>query len=294
MTPTMLDLATVYGPARTSSNTFWKVSSRYSGGRHRGADYREQNESKTASVVTDVVAILDGTVVHASPAPGGALGGTVVIRGRDADGDVVYESHSHAVPSVKVSDKVKSGQRLGRNASWSDAAKWTGRRVKLPFLPITWAGIHDHVVFSRYSDGAWNTSRKVLDPVPFIKRATAAQIASRIQNATEGDTMTHAILVDNKHYFTVGAEFITHHGTKEQADLVRQVTSVKDELHKLSSKDFISLIGGLGIPQSVLVIKGGIVQAGVLNPETGKHASNSVWSRNRQTVALLKAITTGK
>lgn len=174
MTPSILDLAKVYGPARTSSNVFWKKSSRYSGGYHRGADYREQNASKTASVITDVVAILDGTVVYAGAAPGGALGGTVVIKGRYLL-RVVYEFHSHTVPGVKVGDKVRSGQRLGRNASWGDDEKWTGRRVWRPDLPITWDGMHDHVVFSHYSDGAWNTNRKVLDPVPFIRRAIEAQ-----------------------------------------------------------------------------------------------------------------------
>ncbi|SDG21357.1 M23 family metallopeptidase [Microbacterium sp. 77mftsu3.1] len=178
MTPTTLDLAEVYGPARTSSNVFWKKSSRYSGGYHRGADYREQNASKTASVVTDVVAILDGTVVYAGTAPGGALGGTVVIKGRYLL-RTVYEFHSHTLPAVKVGDKVRSGQRLGRNASWGDDEKWTGRRVKRPGLSITWDGMHDHLVFSYYSDGAWNTSRKVIDPVPFIRRAIAAQQKSK-------------------------------------------------------------------------------------------------------------------
>lgn len=183
MTPTILDLAVVYGAARASSNVFWKKNSRYSGGYHRGADYRAQNASKTASVVTDVVAILDGTVVHAAPAPGGALGGTVVVKGRYLL-RTVYEFHSHTVPGVKVGDKVRSGERLGRNASWDDDEKWTGRRVKRNDLPVTWDGMHDHLVFSYYSDGAWNTSRKVLDPVPFIRRAIAAQKAAAAPKPT--------------------------------------------------------------------------------------------------------------
>jgi hypothetical protein len=174
MSPSILDLATVYGPARTSSNVFWKASNRYTGGRHRGADYRKQNAAKTASVVTDLAAILDGEVVRASPAPGGALGGTIVIKGRDERG-VVYEFHSHAVPGVRVGQKVASGDVIGHNASWTDPEEMTGRRVKRPGLSITWDGMHDHVVFSRYADGAWNTAREVLDPVPYIKRAIQAQ-----------------------------------------------------------------------------------------------------------------------
>lgn len=147
--------------------------------KHRGLDVREQEPGGRWSVVTDVIAIEGGEVVHAGPAPMGKLGGTVVIRTNRRTGTGVYESHSHTVPTVKRGDRVRPGDRIGRNASPNDLSIWRG---------TSWRGSHDHVVFSDFSDGAWNTSRPVFDPAPII-RAALAQPAGGNTTPIEEDDM---------------------------------------------------------------------------------------------------------
>lgn len=133
---------------------------------HRGADYRQQNKEQTASIVTHVVAIEGGEVVYAGRAPefngkaGGKIGGVIAIKTSRKAGSGIYEIHSHTIPAVKVGDKVAPGQKIGRNAGWQDDASWRG---------TSWRGCHDHIVFSDYYDGAWNTNRKVYDPEPVIQ-----------------------------------------------------------------------------------------------------------------------------
>lgn len=86
-----MSAATTYAPDRIGYR-YGTPDSAYSKGYHRGQDVRKLNETGTASVVTDVAAVDDGTVVYVGR-PNGLLAWTVVIdtgrsRGR-------YESHSH-------------------------------------------------------------------------------------------------------------------------------------------------------------------------------------------------------
>lgn len=140
-------------------------STDYATGRHRGLDVRKQNAEKTASVETDVIAISDGVVDYIGR-PSDALGPTIRIR-RDDGG---YEFHSHTIADVTVGTRTTAGTRLGRNARMSE-------RPGLIF------GVHDHVVFSDYADGAWNTNRSTHDPYPFILRALAGSAAASNVNA---------------------------------------------------------------------------------------------------------------
>ncbi|UVK63223.1 endolysin [Microbacterium phage Phorgeous] len=96
------------------------------------------------------------------------------------------------------------------------------------------------------------------------------------------DDMTVAILLNGRHYYTAGEEFLSHNGSKGQADITRQVNSAQDELHKLTTAQFYDYLDGMGIPRSVVDVNGG----GVLNPQSGKIEGNGVWSRRREAVAL--------
>ncbi|QNL30255.1 lysin A [Microbacterium phage ClearAsMud] len=96
------------------------------------------------------------------------------------------------------------------------------------------------------------------------------------------DDMTVAILLNGRHYYTAGEEFLSHNGSKGQADITRQVNSAQDELHKLTTAQFYDYLDGMGIPRSVVDVNGG----GVLNPQSGKVEGNGVWSRRREAVAL--------
>lgn len=148
-----------YAPERIGREWGFR-SNDYATGRHRGLDVREQNEQRTASVETDVIAISPGVVDYIGR-PSDALGPTVRIR-RDAGG---YEFHSHTIADIKNGTRTSPGTRLGRNARMSEK-------------PGLIFGVHDHVVFSDYADGAWNTSRPTHDPYPFILRALAGVAAS--------------------------------------------------------------------------------------------------------------------
>jgi hypothetical protein len=100
---------------------------------------------------------------------------------------------------------------------------------------------------------------------------------------SEEDTVTVSIRLNKKHLYAIGAEFISHHGTDDQAETTRKIMTVSDELHDVNTTQFRDLLDGLGIPRDVVNIDKGWVK----NPETDKYESNAVWSRNRQAVQKL-------
>ncbi|QTF81560.1 endolysin [Microbacterium phage Pulchra] len=106
--------------------------------------------------------------------------------------------------------------------------------------------------------------------------------AGNVTPTPKEDDMTVAILLNGRHYYTAGEEFLSHNGSKGQADITRQVNSAQDELHKLTTAQFHDYLDGMGIPRSVVDVNGG----GVLNPQSGKIEGNGVWSRRREAVAL--------
>lgn len=129
----------------------------------------------------------------------------------------------------------------------------------------------------------------ILDPNP----PKPASAGSTTVNSEEID-MTATIRVDKKHFFTVGPEFISHHGKKDQSDITRKVMSAKDEQHELKTAEFLLLLDGLGIPRSVVTVKSGAVQTGVMNPETGKVVVDGVWSRAREASARVAKLAAGE
>lgn len=107
-----------------------------------------------------------------------------------------------------------------------------------------------------------------------------------VPEKSKEDTMTHSIRLNNKHLLAVGEEFISHHGTGSQYEITRNVTSASDETHNLNTAQFHDLLDGLGIPRWVVNVDNGQV----FNPETGKFEHNGVWSRHREILAKLDAL----
>lgn len=165
-------------------------STDYAGGYHRGLDVRERNKAGTASIVTDVVAISDGVVDYVGR-PNDLLGPTVRIK-RDDGG---YEFHSHTIASVKVGTGTTTGTVLGRNA-------------RLTEKPGLIDGVHDHIVFSDHSDGAWRTSRATHDPLLFIRSALAALAGGDAKPfpIPEEDTLSAAEVAEIKAHVTAEAK----------------------------------------------------------------------------------------
>ena len=145
------DFTTAYAPDRIGRPWGYR-STDYATGAHRGQDIRQTDPTGSYSIPTSVVAISDGTVDYIGR-PSTALGPTIRIR-RDGGG---YEFHSHTIATVPTGTHTTAGTVLGRNAHLDEN-------------PGQIDGVHDHIVFSDYSDGAWNTVRPTLDPYPIITR----------------------------------------------------------------------------------------------------------------------------
>lgn len=150
----------------------------YSKGYHRGQDVRALNADETASVVTAVDAIDDGTVVYVG-IPNGLLRRTVVIDTGRAEGR--YESHSHLADiSVSVGQHVVSGQRIARNAAMNEG-------------PGMVTAPHDHVTITDYLGGAWETWRGEYDPLPFMQAAyQRAKEGANDMDATQAAQLAQA------------------------------------------------------------------------------------------------------
>ena len=150
-----MSAATTYAPDRIGYR-YGVPDDAYSKGYHRGQDVRALNADETASVVTAVDAIDDGTVAYVG-IPNGLLRRTVVIDTGRAKGR--YESHSHLADiSVSVGQHVVSGQRIARNAAMNEG-------------PGLVTAPHDHVTITDYLGGAWETWRDEYDPLPFMQAA---------------------------------------------------------------------------------------------------------------------------
>lgn len=138
-----------YAPERIGRPWGYR-SDDYATGYHRGGDYRKLSADESHSVETEVVAISDGVVDYVGR-PNDQLGPTIRIR-RDQGG---YEFHGHSIAGMGVGTRTTAGTVLGRNAHLDER-------------PGNVSGMHDHIVFSDYADGAWNTDRPTLDPQPII------------------------------------------------------------------------------------------------------------------------------
>jgi len=67
-----------------------------------------------------------------------------------------------------------------------------------------------------------------------------------------------------------------------------KVFTADDNWIEVDNGKIVSMLDALGVPRNVLVVdeKG----ARVLNPETGKHETGGSWSRERETLAAVRAI----
>lgn len=214
-------------------------SNDYAGGYHRGQDVRKVHESGDYSVETDVIAVSDGVVDYVGR-PNNSLGPTVRIR-RDKGG---YEFHSHTIASVSVGARTTAGTRLGRNARLSEA-------------PGLIKGVHDHVVFSDYADGAWNTSRPTHDPMPFIREKLEAVAAEQsrpfVPPIPLKDHNMRTVRWNKTHCFTFGDQQVTHHNTQKDADAARIIHNAnKDEFIELDDHGLTVALLTFGVPWSAL------------------------------------------
>lgn len=167
------DFTTAYAPDRIGRPWGYR-SSDYATGAHRGLDVRRTDPTGSYSIPTSVVAISDGTVDYIGR-PSSALGPTIRIR-RDSGG---YEFHSHTVASVGVGATTTAGTILGRNAHLDEN-------------PGQIDGVHDHIVFSDYADGAWNTSRPTTNPLPIIT-ARLQEVDMALNPQTDYDAFAYML-----------------------------------------------------------------------------------------------------
>lgn len=206
-----------------------------------------------------IIAPVNGVVTFSGY--NGGAGNEVRIR-EDGTGDVFRLLHNREL-------WVKSGQRVSQ-----------GQQVAVMGTTGSSTGVHCHEE-TRPGGG------DAINPRDYYARRNAS---TPTPSVPKEDDMTESIKVNHpqfgSHLFAIGEEFLGHYGDGGQADITRQVMSATDELHSLNTTQTVQLLDGLGIPRDVLIIdaKG----ARVLNPETGQHEPNGVWSRRREAVALAK------
>ncbi|UVK61361.1 endolysin [Microbacterium phage Gingerbug] len=141
------------------------------------------------------------------------------------------------------------------------------------------AGNYDMVPSGFGFGEAWHYDiRNIFNPVPGAPAGGGISVPKE-------DEMTVAIKLNGRHLYTVGEEFISHAGTVGQWDIARRVNSAQDEGHSLSTAQFNDYLDAMGIPRVVVNTSTGAV----LNPQSGKHEGNGVWSRRREAVALAEA-----
>ena len=231
-----MSAATTYAPDRIGYR-YGTSDSAYSKGYHRGQDVRKLNESGTASVVTDVEAIDDGTVVYVGR-PNDLLARTVVIDTGRAKGR--YESHSHMADiSVGHGQRVSSGDRLGRNASMSEDHGFID-------------GVHDHVTITDRLDGAWVPWVDEYDPLPFMQaayeRANTSHPTNPIRQSEEDNIMLMIKLKGARadHLVAVGEGIFRHFLGSDPYELIKNVSRSADDWQEVHVADLPALLRTYG------------------------------------------------
>lgn len=137
------------------------------------------------------------------------------------------------------------------------------------------AGNYD-MVPSGFSFGeAWHYDiRNIWNSPPAASPASVAAKPAPPPPPEEDENMQSVEV--NGNLYGIAPEYITHYGDIRQADITRKVTSVRDELHKVSMDEFMSLLDGHGIPREM------VHQGKVYNPQSGKMEVNGTWSRQRE------------
>ena len=225
---------------------------------HRGTDYR-------ASYGQTVRASAGGTVIWAGY--NGGEGNSV--HTLHDDGTITKDFHNSSFATSKGA-RVSKLEKIAGAGTTGDST-----------------GVHVHFEVHIGRDG------NLIDPDAFLRSQNAdadgtalaggATPIDPIATLSEGDTMTQTLLVNQKHYFTVGEEFISHNNTLSQALTTAAINSGSDEVHNVDEAQFWDYLDGMGIPRAVVDLSAGRVQ----NPETGQGEENGTWSRRRQAVAKL-------
>ena len=231
-----MSAATTYAPDRIGYR-YGTPDRAYSKGYHRGQDVRKLNEAGTASVVTDVEAIDDGTVVYVGR-PNDLLAWTVVIDTGRAKGR--YESHSHMADiSVGVGQRVSSGDRLGRNASMDEDHGFID-------------GVHDHVTITDRFDGAWVTWLDEYDPLPFMQaayeRANTSRPTNPVRQSEEDNTMLMIKLKGARvdHLVALGEGIFRHFLGNDPYEFIKNVSRSADDWQEVNIADLPALLRTYG------------------------------------------------
>ncbi len=285
-----MSAATTYAPDRIGYR-YGTPDRAYSKGYHRGQDVRKLNEAGTASVVTDVEAIDDGTVVYVGR-PNDLLARTVVIDTGRARGR--YESHSHMADiSVGVGQRVSSGDRLGRNASMNEDHGFID-------------GVHDHVTITDRLDGAWVPWVDEYDPLPFMQaayaRATQGSAAAGGANTfhptnpvrqSEEDNIMLMIKLKGAradHLVAVGEGIFRHFIGTDPYDLIMKVSRSADDWQEVHIANLPALLRTYGCDLNIWdfrhkgdlskSVSGGDANAAfcVLDPLDGSVKPGNMWS----------------
>lgn len=274
-----MSAATTYAPDRIGYR-YGTPDRAYSKGYHRGQDVRKLNETGTASVVTDVEAVDDGTVVYVGR-PNGLLAWTVVIDTGRARGR--YESHSHMADiSVGHGQRVSSGDRLGRNAKMSEDRGFID-------------GVHDHVTITDYPGGAWETWRGEYDPLPFMQaayaRANTSHPTNPVRQSEEDNTMLMLRIATSSgtHLCALGNGVFRHFVPQDPYDKVMKVSRSADDWQDITLAELPAFLRTYGCDLNIWDIRGGAFV--ILDPLDGSVRSGNVWTAvnaARSTVAQVK------
>lgn len=275
-----MSAATTYAPDRIGYR-YGTPDRAYSKGYHRGQDVRKLNETGTASVVTDVEAIDDGTVVYVGR-PNDLLARTVVIdtgrsRGR-------YESHSHMADiSVGVGQRVSSGDPLGRNASMGEDRGFID-------------GVHDHVTITDRLDGAWVPWVNEYDPLPFMQaayaRANTSHPTNPVRQSEEDNIMLMIKLKGARadHLVAVGEGIFRHFIGTDPYELIKNVSRSADDWQEIHIANLPALLRTYGCDLNIWdfrdarnlskSVSGGDPNAAfcVLDPLDGSVKPGNMWS----------------
>ena len=220
---------------------------------HQGQDY-------AAAIGTPVHAVADGVVTSRGVlGTNGAYGNAVFVT--HAEGWSSRYAHLRAPSTLTIGERITRGRLIGFVGN-------TGRST----------GPHLHLELRK--------NGSAVDPYPLVQNAplataptaTAASLPSPVPIIE--DDMAYSIITDGHHY-TVAPQFISHHGSMEQATTTRNVISARDEFQTLSSAQFTHILDGLGIPREA------VRPGAVLDPQAGTHRAGGVWSREREILASL-------
>lgn len=188
----------------------------------------------------------------------GAYGNTVIVRA--ADGTTHRTAHGKTGGFlVRLGQRVEAGQRLMVQGT-------TGRST----------GVHNHqeviLPSGNFIDPiAWTVQKLKEDP-PFGGGGSSTPTPTPTPKKEQQD-MAYQINVEGN-IFTVSAGQVAHAPAGSLIDVVRNVLSANDERHELNLVEAGDLLDALGVPRSIVDLKGGRV----IDPVDGKLKAGAMWN----------------